>query len=238
MRDVAAVLPEATVVDPLCLTATMDDAPGMDEVGTRWKPVAHTSILVAPASILTAAAAAGVPPCNAFDFAVSPAMEEWRAVVTTQRQGVSELKRAVKKAQKLVAKRSTLKRVGELHQQLEGARTKLKRLEESMGLGGPDNWQRFMQHVHVLTAYDALTEGSLALTPLGQVAAEVRGENELWLAAALRALGLDLDLEPPQLAAVVRICSVLSHPAAVDCEAYEPYEPCTAGVCAAVSRDS
>ena len=46
--------------------------------------------------------AAGVPPSNAFEFVVSPTMEDWRGVVTTQRQGVSELKRAVKKAQKLV----------------------------------------------------------------------------------------------------------------------------------------
>jgi hypothetical protein len=55
--------------------------------------------------------------------------------------------------------------------------------------------------------YDALTEDTLALTELGQIAAEVRGENELWLAAALRSLGKEVELEPPQLAAIV--CALL-----------------------------
>jgi hypothetical protein len=182
------------------------------QVGARWKAVAHTSMLVAPASILTAAAAAGVPPTTTFSFTVSDTMEEWRTVVTSQRENVSTLKRAVKKAQarsaaslfsqwswgaphgralphsnivpndgpgwshrlslplppprmtllcggwmgeraqKTVARKSTTRRAEELLAQVEGARIKLNRLEQSAGLTGPDNWERFMQHVHVLTA--------------------------------------------------------------------------------------
>jgi superfamily II RNA helicase len=50
--------------------------------------------------------------------------------------------------------------------------------------------------------YGALERDTLALTPLGLAASEVRGENELWLAAALMQPCLSY-LEPPQLAAAI-----------------------------------
>lgn len=48
----------------------------------------------------------------------------------------------------------------------------------------------------------ALVEGSLAARPLGQVARQINGANELWLAMALTAEPLQ-QLAPPQLAAVL-----------------------------------
>ena len=54
----------------------------------------------------------------------------------------------------------------------------------------------------MLVEFGALERGTLSLTPLGMAASEVRGENELWLAAALMQPSLG-HLEPPQLAAAV-----------------------------------
>lgn len=52
------------------------------------------------------------------------------------------------------------------------------------------------------TQYGALEPSTLSLTDLGKVASKVRGENELWLAAALTQPALCL-LEPEHLAATV-----------------------------------
>lgn len=47
----------------------------------------------------------------------------------------------------------------------------------------------------------ALEEGTLKARPLGEVARQLNGSNELWLAAALAAPGT-AELQPPQLAAL------------------------------------
>ncbi len=50
-------------------------------------------------------------------------------------------------------------------------------------------------------AADALKRGSLEAGPLGEVARQLNGSNELWLALALAAPGTS-ELQPPQLAAL------------------------------------
>ena len=61
-------------------------------------------------------------------------------------------------------------------------------------------WQEFLALVEVLQEFDAINEK--AIEPLGQIASQFRGENELWLALVF-ASGLCDQLEPQQLAAVV-----------------------------------
>ncbi len=61
------------------------------------------------------------------------------------------------------------------------------------------HWQAFLSLVGILQTFQALDQ--LTPTPLGQVAAGVRGENELWLALALTSGALEA-LDPHQLAAV------------------------------------
>lgn len=70
--------------------------------------------------------------------------------------------------------------------------TKLKQRAKEMRAGleassahRETNWKAFECTVKVLVAAEALQEDSLEATALGQVAREINGENELWLAIVL-----------------------------------------------------
>ncbi len=65
-------------------------------------------------------------------------------------------------------------------------------------------WQEFLNLIAILQTFNAL-DHHLIPTPLGESAATVRGENELWLGIALTSEAF-CDLEPHQLAAA---CSAL-----------------------------
>ena len=58
-----------------------------------------------------------------------------------------------------------------------------------------------MHFLASFAAADALKGGSLEAGPLGEVARQLNGSNELWLALALAAPGTS-ELQPPQLAAL------------------------------------
>jgi DSHCT (NUC185) domain len=74
-------------------------------------------------------------------------------------------------------------------------------------------------------AAGALKEGSLEAGPLGEVARQLNGSNELWLALALAAPGT-AELAPPQLAALA--CGLV----AADVRAAAPLLPCRGtGMC-------
>lgn len=65
----------------------------------------------------------------------------------------------------------------------------------------PSGWKEFLQVSKVIHESKALDINRNVIFPLGETAAAIRGENELWLAMVLRNKIL-LDLKPPQLAAV------------------------------------
>ncbi|CAI5461367.1 unnamed protein product [Closterium sp. Yama58-4] len=63
----------------------------------------------------------------------------------------------------------------------------------------PAGWQEFVQVVQVLAQAEALDPESSTLMPLGEIAAKVRGVNELWIAVALSHPSLPR-LSPPAIA--------------------------------------
>lgn len=65
----------------------------------------------------------------------------------------------------------------------------------------PSGWKDFLQISNVIHETRALDINTHVIFPLGETAAAIRGENELWLAMVLRNKVL-LDLKPAQLAAV------------------------------------
>jgi superfamily II RNA helicase len=71
-------------------------------------------------------------------------------------------------------------------------------------------WQEFLKLVEILKEFDCLKEpnenGRILPTERGEIAAAIRGDNELWLGLALESGELD-NLEPSQFAAV---CAALS----------------------------
>ncbi|KDP21275.1 hypothetical protein JCGZ_21746 [Jatropha curcas] len=91
----------------------------------------------------------------------------------------------------------------------------------------PSGWKEFLKISNVVHEIRALDINTHVIFPLGETAAAIRGENELWLAMVLRNKIL-LDLKPAQLAAVC--ASVVSEGMKV--RAWENnsyiYEPSTA----------
>ncbi|MFW6358471.1 MAG: DEAD/DEAH box helicase [Chroococcales cyanobacterium] len=82
------------------------------------------------------------------------------------------------------------------------------------------HWQEFLNLVQVLREFNAL-EG-FTPTPLGEAAAAIRGDNELWLGLAIVSGHLD-DLDPHHLAAIA--CALISEPPRPDTWAdYAPAE--------------
>ncbi|MGI0480511.1 DEAD/DEAH box helicase [Geminocystis sp. CENA526] len=72
-------------------------------------------------------------------------------------------------------------------------------------------WQEFLALIEILREFDALD--GYTPTPLGEAAAVIRGENELWLALALTSQHLGF-LQPHHLAGV--ITALISEPARFD----------------------
>lgn len=62
------------------------------------------------------------------------------------------------------------------------------------------HWEEFLHLIEILQRFGCLDD--LTPTPLGQIAAAIRGDNELWLGLALASGELD-DLDPHHLAAAV-----------------------------------
>ncbi|NEQ99237.1 MAG: DEAD/DEAH box helicase [Cyanothece sp. SIO2G6] len=85
-----------------------------------------------------------------------------------------------------------IRRIQRLEDEIGDRRTKLKQRSKHY-------WRQFLDLITVLRHLDCLDD--VIPTPLGQMAAAVRGDNELWLGLALASGHLDL-LEPHQIAAV------------------------------------
>ncbi len=87
-------------------------------------------------------------------------------------------------------------RIERLHHELRDRQEKLSNRTHRY-------WYEFLNLMRILQAFNCLDE--VITTDLGQIAAAIRGDNELWLALALNSGEFD-DLDPHQLAAA---CSAL-----------------------------
>lgn len=76
----------------------------------------------------------------------------------------------------------------------------LQELQEQIEKQSQRHWEEFLNLITILQQFDCLD--NLVPTQLGQVAAAIRGENELWLGLALASGELN-NLDPHHLAAVV-----------------------------------
>jgi superfamily II RNA helicase len=83
------------------------------------------------------------------------------------------------------------------------------------------HWQEFLNLIEILRAFGCLED--ITPTPLGQAAAAIRGDNELWLGLALMSGELD-SLDPQHLAAAM--CALVTETPRPDSEtSYSPAEP-------------
>ncbi|MDL5056637.1 DEAD/DEAH box helicase [Geitlerinema calcuttense] len=83
-------------------------------------------------------------------------------------------------------------RVSEIERELRDRTSKLERLQSR-------HWEEFLNLIYVLQEFEALSD-ELLPTPIGQAAAAIRGDNELWLGLALMSEEFE-HLTPPMLAA-------------------------------------
>nr|XP_043606015.1 DExH-box ATP-dependent RNA helicase DExH15 chloroplastic [Erigeron canadensis] len=118
-----------------------------------------------------------------------------------QRNKVSHLKKKIartegfKEYKKIVdVARFTEEKIRRLKARSSRLMTRLEQIE-------PSGWKEFLQVSSVIHEIRALDINTHVIFPLGETAAALRGENELWIAMVLRNKVL-LDLKPPQLAAV------------------------------------
>lgn len=82
---------------------------------------------------------------------------------------------------------------------LESLEADLDAMREEVSDRTGQNWEEFLDLIAVLQQFGALEE-SFVPTPLGEMAAAIRGDNELWLGLALASGELD-DLDPHHFAA-------------------------------------
>ncbi|KAI3824944.1 hypothetical protein L1987_06417 [Smallanthus sonchifolius] len=118
-----------------------------------------------------------------------------------QRNKVSHLKKKIAKTEgfkeykKIVdVARFTEEKIQRLKARSNRLMTRLEQIE-------PSGWKDFLQVSNVIHEIRALDINTHVIFPLGETAAALRGENELWIAMVLRNKIL-FDLKPPQLAAV------------------------------------
>ncbi|KAK1423047.1 hypothetical protein QVD17_18341 [Tagetes erecta] len=118
-----------------------------------------------------------------------------------QRNKVSHLKKKIAKTEgfkeykKIVdVARFTEEKIQRLKARSNRLITRLEQIE-------PSGWKEFLQVSSVIHEIRALDINTHVLFPLGETAAALRGENEIWIAMVLRNKIL-FDLKPPQLAAV------------------------------------
>ncbi|EMS55120.1 DEAD-box ATP-dependent RNA helicase ISE2, chloroplastic [Triticum urartu] len=174
-----------------------------------WDKIAkseHGFLLCMDGSLDTWSWSLNVPVLNSLseDDKVERFSQEHQAAVEShkqQRRKVSQLKKTIRSTkgfrefQKIIDMRNFTK------EKIERLEARSRRLTRRIMQIEPTGWKEFLQISKVIQEARVLDINTQVIYPLGETAAAIRGENELWLAMVLRNKVL-LDLKPSQLAAV------------------------------------
>ncbi|KAF8390326.1 hypothetical protein HHK36_024851 [Tetracentron sinense] len=118
-----------------------------------------------------------------------------------QRNKVSRLKKKIARTEGFKEYKKIIDMVNFTKEKIERLKARSNRLISRIEQIEPSGWKEFLQISNVIRETRALDINTHVIFPLGETAAAIRGENELWLAMVLRNKIL-LDLKPTQLAAV------------------------------------
>ncbi|GER32299.1 helicase [Striga asiatica] len=118
-----------------------------------------------------------------------------------QRNKVARLKKKIARTEGFKEYKKILDVAKFTEEKIRRLNVRSRRLATRIEQIEPSGWKEFLQISNVIHEIRALDINSHIIFPLGETAAAIRGENELWLAAVLRNKIL-LDLKPAQLAAV------------------------------------
>lgn len=118
-----------------------------------------------------------------------------------QRTKVARLKKKIARTEGFREYKKIIDMTKFTEEKIKRLKTRSKRLINRIEQIEPSGWKEFLKVSHVIHESRALDVNTNIIFPLGETAAAVRGENELWLAMVLRSKIL-LGLKPAQLAAV------------------------------------
>ncbi|KAJ6801389.1 DExH-box ATP-dependent RNA helicase DExH15 chloroplastic isoform X1 [Iris pallida] len=130
--------------------------------------------------------------------------QEYEDVVDSykqQRSKVSRLKKKITSTKGFKEFKKIIDMTNFTKEKIERLEARSQRLVRRIEQIEPSGWKEFLQISKVIQEARALDINTHVMYPLGETAAAIRGENELWLAIVLRNKVL-LDLKPAQLAAV------------------------------------
>ncbi|XVF02347.1 hypothetical protein REPUB_Repub04eG0167700 [Reevesia pubescens] len=118
-----------------------------------------------------------------------------------QRNKVARLKKKIARTEGFREYKKILDVAKFTEEKIKRLKTRSNHLINRMEQIEPSGWKEFLQISNVIHETRALDINTHVIFPLGETAAAIRGENELWLAMVLRNKIL-LELKPAQLAAV------------------------------------
>ncbi|KAL5759684.1 hypothetical protein ACOSQ2_018522 [Xanthoceras sorbifolium] len=118
-----------------------------------------------------------------------------------QRNKVARLKKKIARTEGFKQYKKILERVKFTKEKIKRLKARSNRLINRIEQIEPSGWKEFLRITNVIHETRALDINTHMIFPLGETAAAIRGENELWLAIVLRNKFL-LDLKPAELAAV------------------------------------
>lgn len=119
-----------------------------------------------------------------------------------QRNKVSRLKKKISRTEGFREYKKIIDMAKFTVEKIKRLKARSRRLINRIEQIEPSGWKEFLQISNVIHEARALDINTHVIFPLGETAAAIRGENELWLAMVLRNKVL-LDLKPAQLAAVL-----------------------------------
>ncbi|KAI4383551.1 hypothetical protein MLD38_009377 [Melastoma candidum] len=146
-----------------------------------------------------------------------------------QRTKVARLKKKIARSEGFKEYKTIVDMTKFTEEKIRRLKARSKRLANRVQQIEPSGWKEFMQISQVIHEVRALDINTRLIFPLGETAAAIKGENELWLAIVLRNKIL-VSLKPPQLAGVC--ASFISEgikvrPNRNDCYIYEPSQTVT-----------
>ncbi|KAK7848101.1 dexh-box atp-dependent rna helicase dexh15 chloroplastic [Quercus suber] len=118
-----------------------------------------------------------------------------------QRNKVARLKKKIARSKGFKEYKKIIDMTKFTEEKIKRLKTRSKRLTNRIEQIEPSGWKEFVQISNVIHETRTLDINTHVIFPLGETAAAIRGENELWLAMVLRNKIL-LNLKPAQLAAV------------------------------------
>ncbi|XP_058192938.1 DExH-box ATP-dependent RNA helicase DExH15 chloroplastic [Rhododendron vialii] len=147
-----------------------------------------------------------VPVVNSLseDDEVQQFSQEYHSVLECykdQRNKVARLKKKISRTEGFKEYKKIVDMAKYSREKIRRLEARSKRLISRIEQIEPSGWKEFVKVSNVIHEARAMDINTRMLFPLGETAAAIRGENELWLAMVLRNKIL-LDLKPAQLAAV------------------------------------